>query len=90
MTPAVVIRVLYVNNLGEPLDPCYLQSFDVDAHEGRGQADYTYDVRDALVFPDAAAAMLAWRTVSTVRPWRADGEPNRPLTALTIEIEGAP
>lgn len=34
----------------------YLRSYDPDAFEGRGMADWTLHLGAALVFPDAAAA----------------------------------
>lgn len=37
-----------------------------------------------MEFADLAAALEFWRTTSVVRPRRPDGEPNRPLTCLTI------
>jgi hypothetical protein len=43
----------------------------------------------ALDWPDAAKAMEAWNTVSNQRPRRPDGRPNKPLTALTVEVEPA-
>ena len=43
----------------------------------------------ALDWPDAAQAMTAWNTVSSQRPRRPDGRPNKPLTALTVEVQPA-
>lgn len=37
-------------------------------------------------FADAGAAITAYRTQGTVRPWRDDGCPNRPLTSYTVEF----
>lgn len=62
-----------------------LQSFDVEAHEGRGTAAWTADPRQAMRFDSAIAVIEAWRTQSAVRPLREDGHPNRPLTAFNIE-----
>jgi hypothetical protein len=64
----------------------YLESFDHDANDGRGEGTYTPDPDHALRFANAAAAMQYWKRVSTVRPIRPDGKPNRPLTAFTVEI----
>lgn len=41
------------------------------------------DPDTALVFPDAGAAMECWRKSHGMRP---DGQPNRPLTAFTVEV----
>lgn len=67
--------------------PVWLESYDVDAHDGLGAAQLTQDRDKALQFDDAGAALTAWKTQSTVRPLRADGKPNRPLTAFTVEPE---
>jgi hypothetical protein len=72
-------------------DPCpvagqYLQSFDFEADNGRGWAEFTDDPRRAMVFQDAALAAMFWRHQSRKFPLRADGQPNRPLTATNIEI----
>lgn len=42
---------------------------------------------NARQFPSSAEAMLAWNAVSQSRPRRPDGRPNKPLTALTVEVE---
>lgn len=44
---------------------------------------------DAHRFDSRSEAMLAWNTVSQRRPRRPDGRPNKPLTALTVEIQSA-
>ena len=79
--------IAYASNGVEFDPPCWLQSFDVDAHDGRGAATWVDDRADAMRFDTAAEAFTAWRTQSRVRPLRADGEPNRPLTAFTIAVE---
>lgn len=54
---------------------------------GRLNIDTTTDPRKARHYDNAGAAMAAWREQSTERPLREwDGQPNRPLTALTVEI----
>lgn len=60
--------------------------YDVDARDGRGVVHLVHHVDQALQFPNAGAALAAWRTRSTVRPTRDDGKPNRPLTAYTVEV----
>jgi hypothetical protein len=42
-----------------------------------------------MTFPDKAAAMAYYFTVSKTVPRRPDGRPNRPLTAYMIEITEA-
>lgn len=41
----------------------------------------------ALQFPSTAEAFKAWNTVSLRVPRRPDGKWNKPLTALTVEVE---
>lgn len=68
----------------------YLKSFDFDAHDGRGHGEFCAKPRHAKIFPSAVAALEFWRTTSTVKPLREDGEPNRPLTAANVSIEEIP
>jgi hypothetical protein len=44
---------------------------------------------EAHKFASGREALEAWGTVSKTRPVRPDGRPNKPLTALTIEVEPA-
>jgi hypothetical protein len=69
-----------------PDDGRYVVWMDVDARAGRGLLHTTHDVREARVFDTLAQAARYWQRTSTVRPRRPDGQPNRPLTAYTIEI----
>lgn len=87
---AVRMRVLAVTGMGELGQPCWLAGFDVEAHDGMGEAWYTEYPQAALTWPDTASAMAAWRSVPEARPVRDDGRPNRPLAALTVELEAAP
>lgn len=64
----------------------WVKSYDPDAFDGRGDVETTFDVSEALRFPSGGDAFAFWRTQSSVRPLRADGLPNRPLTAFSIEI----
>jgi hypothetical protein len=67
----------------------YLRTWDVDAYDGRGDCDLTVHRDRAHQFATAEEAMQVWRSQSAVRPRRSDGEPNRPLTAFTVQIEPA-
>jgi len=64
----------------------YLASYDPEAYDGRGFAEWTADIELAMRFPTAGEAWMLWRQPSRVRPVRSDGQPNRPLTAFTIEV----
>lgn len=64
----------------------YLKVYDPLAHDGRGMAEFTDELQDALVFPDVEFAYKAWSYVPENRPLREDGQPNKPLTAFTMEF----
>jgi hypothetical protein len=53
---------------------------------GRGILTSTPDRARAKRFPDSAHAHAYWRQAHGVR---SDGQPNRPLTAWTVEIASA-
>lgn len=65
----------------------YLQWYDPDGNENRPLAIFTPKREDAKLFPTMREAMAEWNRVRTVDPVRADGKPNKPLTALSVEIE---
>ena len=69
-----------------PLDGLWLKSFDPDVGGGRGHVAGTPKREDALRFANKGEAWEFWRQVSRSVPLRPDGNPNRPLTAFTIEI----
>ena len=85
--PAVIKIVQRADGSPTPEAGRYIVQFDHDALRGRGTGHYLPEVKYALRFPNAAAAMAFWRRQSVLRPMRPDGEPNRPLTAYTVEIE---
>lgn len=62
----------------------FLAFYDVDAAGGAGRVLFTSDRTKALIFDSAQAVLAAWKQQSTVQPLRADGKPNRPLSAYTI------
>lgn len=68
----------------------YIVRCDVEARGGRGALEVTQDPARALHFPDATWALRFVRRQSKTRPLRPDGQPNRPLTAYTVEIMDAP
>lgn len=83
----VVMRVIASTMEGIFDRPMYLASWDVNENLGFGYARLVEDVDEAHRFADFAEAMTAWKTQSTVKPLRDhDGQPNRPLTAFTVEI----
>jgi hypothetical protein len=84
--PAVIRVIAFANGVPCPIAGQYLESFDFNAYRGRGFGTFVIDPRQAKHFASKAAAMVYWRTVSSKYPVRADGQPNRPLTATTCEI----
>ncbi len=65
----------------------YVETFDPDAHGGRGDLKVTASRNKAKMFSSPGEALRYWKTQSKVQPLRPDGEPNRPLTAWTMSIE---
>jgi hypothetical protein len=84
---AVIKAVCFANGLPCPHEGQWLKSFNHDAFGGRGHGDFTDDVLEAMHFVSKSDAYLFWGRQSTVMPLRPDGKPNRPMTALTVEIE---
>jgi hypothetical protein len=68
------------------IDGEYVKSYDPNAFDGRGDATFTKDITKALKFPDKSWAMRFAMHQPINRPFRADGKPNRPLTAFTLEF----
>jgi hypothetical protein len=67
-------------------EDAYVIGCDVDARGGLGT--FVLGPRaEARRFPDVRAALTYWKRQSTVQPLRADGQPNRPLTALTVDVQ---
>jgi hypothetical protein len=63
----------------------WLLEFDPDAFGSRGRIVQTSNLSKAKRFDSFAAVMEQWKCQSTTVPLRDDGEPNRPLTAYSIE-----
>jgi len=88
---SVLIRAIdFANGQDCPHAGQFLESFDHDACNGHGYATFTDRVNHAKRFADHAEALAFWNKQSAVRPLRPDGRPNKPLTALTVEIVSLP
>ena len=85
-TVSGAVMVCVAGPPGAPLGQ-YLVSYDPEAYGGRGWADWSSDLGQALHFEDYSAGLAYWRQVSRTRPRRPDGQPNRPLTAFTVSLE---
>lgn len=68
-------------------DGQYLRAYDPDGCEGAGKMHWTSDIEEAKKFQTASEAISLYSQVSTVRPKRADGMPNRPLTAYHLMLD---
>lgn len=68
-------------------DGKYLSHYDPDHNTGLGKVKTTKSIEEAHKFESAIDAMNEWKRQSTVRPYRLDGKPNRPLTAWSIAVE---
>lgn len=64
-----------------------LRSYNPEFGSGRGLAMWTANPDLAMKFDDQAEAFALWLTVPTSAPLRADGKPNKPLTAFSIMVE---
>ena len=86
----VIKAVAFANGTPCPHHGHYLETADFEAHGGLGHMTFTADPAEALRFATPGDAIAFWQRRSVTFPLRADGRPNRPLTALTVEIERAP
>jgi hypothetical protein len=86
-TVTVIRAVEFANGAPCPHAGKWLKSFDHNAYKGRGYGVYTGDVRKALHFGSVGDALIFWNRQSDINPIRPDGQPNKPLTALTALFE---
>jgi hypothetical protein len=76
----------YANGQHCPTVGEYVRKYDPDAHNGIGFVEFTNDKSRAIKFPSIVEAIRFWQQTSVKLPLRADGKPNRPLTAMNAEI----
>jgi hypothetical protein len=81
-----ILCVGWASSRTSPAPAGYLADYDPDGNDGLGSAAWTTDPAAALTFDSGGAAIALWRAQSRLRPVRSDGEPNRPLTELSIEL----
>lgn len=84
----VIKAVMFANGAECPHAGQYLQAFDHEAYDGQGHGEFTPDLDQAKHFSTMIEAFAFWKRRSVTKPMRSDGEPNRPMTCLTIEIVG--
>jgi hypothetical protein len=90
MAKVVIQAVEFANGTPCPVAGKFLERFDFNAAGGLGYGEFTDDPAKAKIFADAGEALKFWRTQSTIKPLRRDGQPNRPLTCTTIKIMTQP
>lgn len=76
-----------INHTDESDVGSYLERYDPNYMLGDGAAWWTPDIDKAQRFADLTEAWECWRQTSTIKPLRADGLPNRPLTAYSITFK---
>ncbi len=64
----------------------FLASADLEAYGGQGTVQATSDPEQAQGFDTHAEAFAYWKSRSRKKPLRDDGQPNRPLTAFTVQV----
>ena len=86
--PLFIMRILgLARGTPHPFDGSYLKFYDVHAvnKDGTytgGDLQVTWDLSEALKLP-ATDLYALWKAQHGTRP---DGEPNRPLTAFTVDM----
>lgn len=81
--PYVIQLILLVSGRPDPAEGLYVQHYDPGTYAGIGFVETTSDIDEARRFSEFQAALDYYRQPFGMRP---DGQPNRPLTAWTIEI----
>ena len=71
---------------GPKPDGHFVQFYDPDAFEGRGDLVLTASYERALRFGSHRQAWEFYTQTSKTRPVREDGRPNRPLTAFSVQV----
>jgi hypothetical protein len=81
--------VIRVYGLSAPaiFDGEFVETYVPEAFDGRGDLKTTIHRHKAMKFDDKIAALKFAHQVPLNRPLRADGKPNRPLTAFTLQFE---
>lgn len=87
--PYVMRAEGFVNGAHCPHIGEYLEDFDFDSDE-QGYGKFTPDLVKAKKFATQVDVLEFWKTRSRTRPTRLDGQPNRPLTCLSISTKWVP
>ena len=76
-------------SIGAPIGQ-WLESYEPEAFNGRGDCAWTADPKRAMRFVRSLDAFATWRQIPINRAVREDGKLNRPLTAFTVSVEPLP
>jgi hypothetical protein len=87
MTAYAIQAVSFANGEECPHAGQWLRDFDHDAFGGQGYGSFTVRPHEAMQFESLEDALSFWNRQSTIKPFRPDGKPNKPLTALTVAVE---
>lgn len=84
---SVIVKIIGAWGGGTPHDGRYLVSWNSNTRFGTLHCVSTADPLVAKRFDNGGVALEEWGKRSVIDPNRPnDGRPNRPLTALTVEI----
>lgn len=64
----------------------YVADYTPHGNGGMGMLVLTDNPAEAKSYASPAEGMIAWKEPSKTHPLRADGKPNRPLSAYTITV----
>jgi hypothetical protein len=83
----VMIALGFANGTPCPHAGQYLKSFDHEAYNGQGFGMFTKALARAKRFDSREDVFAFWSKQSERHPLRSDGKPNKPLTALSVNVE---
>lgn len=83
------VRILYAATGGPPTehDGRYVVSWNPHTRVDKLDIVTTNGPSEARLWTNNRDCFAEWKTISNVQPKRPDGKPNRPLTAMSIQIE---
>ena len=65
----------------------YVKKYEPEAFDGYGDVVFTDRKEEALTFETFTDAYLFVGQIPNNRPVRDDGQPNRPISAFTLEVK---
>jgi len=88
---SVIVKVIGASSgIVTPHDGRWVVEWNPHVTFGTLALTSTDDPAKAKRFPSIADVMRQRQTVSRMQTYRPDGQPNRPLSGIDIEIENAP